>query len=284
MLSARRAPSLWPIIGSVDPPLIVTPDLARRIEHTHIGVGRARARHLPSVAGNPLGLESRGFGSIEATIVRRAVWYYGYFAGLSGAEPGTEQALDDALAWSRAAGQVVRLHVSPMTANASWMAALLARGLRPDSFMTMTWMHAQAIDREPASGTTVREDREAYLDSRLVTVPEGDRALIEALQRAEFTEARCYVAEVDGVLAARAAMFIVDRAASLVATDTAQALRGRGAQTALLHRRMNDAVAAGCDLIVCAATPGSISQRNQERVGMRIAYTRTTWIDGTIGA
>jgi hypothetical protein len=33
----------------------------------------------------------------------------------------------------------------------------------------------------------------------------------------------------------------------------------------------------GCDLAMMCAAPGSASQRNAERQGFRIAYTRITW-------
>jgi len=183
MLSARRGSPGTPIILACTHPLIMTHDLARRIEQTHASVGRVRARHLPSVPGNPFGIESRWFGPIEATIVVRAVWYYGYFAGRAGDESCAEESLDGTLAWARASGQVFRLNVSPVTANAARMTTLLARGLRPDSFMTRTHTRTQATDRESASGVTVRKHREAFLDSRFITVPETDGQFVEVLQR-----------------------------------------------------------------------------------------------------
>lgn len=33
-----------------------------------------------------------------------------------------------------------------------------------------------------------------------------------------------------------------------------------------------------------AALPGSTSQRNQERVGLRLAYTETIWVDASLPA
>jgi hypothetical protein len=53
--------------------------------------------------------------------------------------------------------------------------------------------------------------------------------------------------------------------------------RHRGAQLALLAARLNVASGLGCDLAMMAALPGSGSQRNAERNGFRIAYTRTKW-------
>jgi GNAT superfamily N-acetyltransferase len=58
---------------------------------------------------------------------------------------------------------------------------------------------------------------------------------------------------------------------------TVPELRHRGLQTALLHERMRYAVERGCDLAMMVAQPGSDSQRNAERKGFRIAYTRTKW-------
>jgi beta-glucosidase-like glycosyl hydrolase len=53
--------------------------------------------------------------------------------------------------------------------------------------------------------------------------------------------------------------------------------RKKGAQRALLEARVRYAVQAGCDLAMMCAEPGSASQRNAEREGFRIAYTRIKW-------
>ena len=52
-------------------------------------------------------------------------------------------------------------------------------------------------------------------------------------------------------------------------------LRKRGVQTALIARRMADARVAGCNLAMAVTLPGSGSQRNFERRGFRVVYTRT---------
>jgi hypothetical protein len=48
-------------------------------------------------------------------------------------------------------------------------------------------------------------------------------------------------------------------------------------QTALLRERMRFAFDHGSDLAMMVAAPGSESQRNAERNGFRIAYSRTKW-------
>ena len=66
--------------------------------------------------------------------------------------------------------------------------------------------------------------------------------------------------------------------AMLAGASTIPAFRGRGAQNALLRTRLNMAADHGCDLAAMGALPGSASQRNAERQGFLIAYTRTKWM------
>ncbi len=54
--------------------------------------------------------------------------------------------------------------------------------------------------------------------------------------------------------------------------------RRQGVQTALLAERMKIAARAGCRLAVADARPGSESQRNMERLGFTVAYTRVEMI------
>ncbi len=87
---------------------------------------------------------------------------------------------------------------------------------------------------------------------------------------------RLYVAELDGVPAAAAALVIEDGIACLAAASTLPAYRRRGCQTALVRRRISDAAAAGCRE-VCSLTAQPVSRRNLERAGLRLAYTKTAW-------
>jgi len=94
---------------------------------------------------------------------------------------------------------------------------------------------------------------------------------------AERADARMYLAEIDGEAVATATLCLADRVAVLAAASTVPSARGRGAHAALLAARLEDAAARGCDLAAIGAAPGSPSQRNAERHGFRIAYTRIKW-------
>jgi len=85
------------------------------------------------------------------------------------------------------------------------------------------------------------------------------------------------LAESDGQPIASASLGLGDRVAILAGASTIPSARNRGAQRALLQARLQIAAERGCDLVMMGAAPGSTSQRNAERQGFRIAYTRIKW-------
>jgi GNAT superfamily N-acetyltransferase len=92
----------------------------------------------------------------------------------------------------------------------------------------------------------------------------------------------CYVASVNGIAAACAAMFIHKGIAEFGIAATLEPARGRGCQLALLHRRILDAAAAGCHTLFVetgVSAPGrpSSSYRNILRAGFEAAYVRPNW-------
>ena len=65
--------------------------------------------------------------------------------------------------------------------------------------------------------------------------------------------------------------------ALLGGASTIPSARGLGAQGLLLASRLAHARERDCELAMIVAAPGSTSQRNAERRGFRVAYTRTKW-------
>jgi GNAT superfamily N-acetyltransferase len=93
---------------------------------------------------------------------------------------------------------------------------------------------------------------------------------------------RCYVARVDGEACGCGAMLIEDGIAELGIGATLEEARGRGCQTALLHRRISDAAAAGCHTLLVETgerVPGrpGASYRNILKAGFEEAYLRPNW-------
>lgn len=83
-----------------------------------------------------------------------------------------------------------------------------------------------------------------------------------------------FTAWVDGKAAGAGELYVEDGVAWLSADTTLPQFRRRGVQQALQARRLAEGAAAGCALAATECTPGSGSQRNMERAGFRIAYTR----------
>ncbi|HEV8050853.1 MAG TPA: hypothetical protein VGP47_00045 [Parachlamydiaceae bacterium] len=72
-------------------------------------------------------------------------------------------------------------------------------------------------------------------------------------------------------------LYIHDHVALLAGDSTIQEGRNQGGQNALIDARLNYAAAQGASLAMLAASPGSQSQKNAEKNGFQVAYTRTKW-------
>jgi hypothetical protein len=94
---------------------------------------------------------------------------------------------------------------------------------------------------------------------------------------ANSTDAYPFIGEINGELISTGMLNIYHDVALLAGASTIPESRNQGAQNALLHARLNYATTKGCTLAMMCATPGSQSQKNAEKNGFKIAYTRTKW-------
>ena len=108
--------------------------------------------------------------------------------------------------------------------------------------------------------------------------PEPFRGLIAPFYQME--RALAFVATVEGKIVACGTGLVIPehRVFALCGAGTLAEFRGRGLQTALLRARMHAAVAAGCEYAVVVTQGGTTSQRNAERLGFRVAYSKVTVI------
>jgi GNAT superfamily N-acetyltransferase len=179
-------------------------------------------------------------------------------------------------------GAAPAIDVCPL-ADAALIEALAKRAYRTTEFNNMMALPA-AGDPLPymPSGVEVREASpgeeepwaeilaRGFLDREDVTAEE---VLVgRAVFRAPGSVA--YWALVDGQPAAAGAAAAHDGAAMLYADSTHRRHRRRGAQLALIAARLEWVRAMGCDLAAASVLPGSGSQRNYERLGFRVCYTK----------
>ena len=180
-------------------------------------------------------------------------------------------------------GSAVFHEVSPH-AGAELYATLATRGYKPIELSNVMY---QSIDASTGLSTnpdlTVREVARHEADWYGSIAARGWSEMpevvpfIQGFARSSVEVATCFVAELNGEAIGAAALFMHEGVALLAGASTVPEGRRKGAQLALLDARLRTAVSCGCDLAMMVAAPGSASQRNAERNGFRVAYTRTKW-------
>lgn len=174
-------------------------------------------------------------------------------------------------------------------------ALLTARGYRLVGFENVL---GQALPASAAGATgggiSVRRGSPADIDTWIDTVVEGfahpddvgvasheefPRDVIAKAERDfEKAGAVAYLAYRGDAVAGGGGMRITDGVAQLTGAATVPSARRRGVQASLLAARLDDAAAAGCDLAVVTTAPGSTSQKNVQRRGFQLLYTRAVLV------
>lgn len=206
--------------------------------------------------------------------------------GLGVFEPVTDAALTSLEAFFFERGADVFLEISPL-ADQGALSLLHTRGYRPCELTSVLFqpLPSVAVVVAPAS---------SFVASR-VTPPEADawaetalRGWGESREVQEFMssfgptavraeDAHPFLVRSGSTPVAAGSLAIHGETALLAGASTIPEHRGRGAQQALLAARLQFASTRGCTLAMMCALPGSPSQRNAERSGFRVAYTRIKW-------
>jgi GNAT superfamily N-acetyltransferase len=183
----------------------------------------------------------------------------------------------------RKCGAPVNIELCPF-ADATLVQLLGARGYRPIEFSNVLVRPLKRSDKFPAfaGGVSVRLAKPEEQDLWAHTVAKGfaehfrvTEELVNLLEAfASRPGAKCFFGLLNGEIAGGGVLAIYERLAVLGGASTLPAVRRRGVQTALQHARLRFAIRAGCDLAMTITQPGGISQRNAERRGFRVVYTR----------
>lgn len=261
--------------------LFPSPEMARRLERerdiVQVLYAESFARLYPAVG---TAVEAVGDGHAffvgETSPISRAT-------GLGIDGPITPADLDRAEAFFFDRSMACRVDLSPFS-HPSLVELLGRRGYRVAWFLNQLIRPATAeeVALPAPPDVTVEEVAPANLRewANIVSAgfangqPPNPAEPNIALALGSKPTARCFLARVGGEPAGGAAVEIRGTLAGFVSTSVLPAFRNRGAQTALLRRRMATAAAAGCDLIEVQTSPGSNSQRNVMRCGFQVAYSR----------
>jgi GNAT superfamily N-acetyltransferase len=200
--------------------------------------------------------------------------------------------LDELEAFFRERGAPVHHEVSPI-AGLPVIDLLVDRGYRPCELTSVLY---RRIGRElglAARNPSIAVRRIGLDEVELWadTAARGWQGEYEALSGPEFVDSMRAIAELnlrrsgghaflavlDGRAVAAGALGTCGGIAHLGGATTVPEARRQGAQLALLEARLRYAAELGCEIALMGAAPGSGSQRNAERQGFRIAYTRIKW-------
>lgn len=185
-------------------------------------------------------------------------------------------------------GAEVFHEVSPL-AETSLMNLLNARGYQPCELTSVLFQEINeemiaGLQVNPQIGTRIIEPDEANLWAK--TSSDGWTTELEGLADFMFQLGQIsaqtkiglpFIAEIEAEPIATGMLFIAGDVALLAGASTVPDGRRKGAQLALLNARLRFAAEKGCKIAMMGATPGSQSQKNAEKKGFRIAYTRTKW-------
>lgn len=241
---------------------------------------------VPAEIAGERGIEMREFGPIQVTVVRDLSRVGMLNLVLGAAEARERSDLEAAVAWAEERSTPYVSVTPDMPGSAAAEEWLQGQGFEP-AYAWMKFVRDPHPPRFPApDGIEVVEvgapDEEPFgtIAALGFGMPAWGAEFFAHLPGREGW--RCYVARVDGKAQACGAMVIDDGIAELGIGATLEEARGRGCQTALLHRRISDAAAAGCHTLLVETgerVPDrpSASYRNILKAGFEEAYLRPNW-------
>jgi GNAT superfamily N-acetyltransferase len=233
------------------------------------------APHVPSAAEQIAG-GIAVFTGVDSPVTQA----FGF--GLDG--PVTAGELDRLEAFFFSRGAPVTLELCPFI-DRSLVELLGKRPYRLEEFSNVLArdVAGREVVTATASEVTVRaaEACEAKLYTKVITdgfaeQVQPTQSLLEVVE-GFFHRARgqCFFALLDGEIAGAGAIAVQDEIAEFYGASTLPGFRNRGVQTALIAARMAWAAQRGCEIATTTTGPATTSQRNFERAGFHIVYSRT---------
>lgn len=263
---------------------VMTQELAQRLQQSEIDFFTSRISSIGEREGNPEGVEIGHYGTAAAFYIRTMPW--GLFNSVKGLTDQDEDKLEEIAAYYRARERKPQLDINPAGSSPKLLRSLIKKGWVQESFHSVLYgLPLSELPPLPAS-IVIREvqDHEQFdLYAEVHCVASGMSVVhkqhfinnnIGLLHRPGW---RLFLAYMDGIPAAVASMHSSGDIASLALAATLPDYRNKGLQTSLLQRRMYEAGQSGCELVTAQAAFASTSQNNMERVGLRMAWTRTVW-------
>src|SRR5688572_4097336 len=164
---------------------ILSNALAHRIEAALANAAEARLLGVQQVAGNPLGVEVRQFGSVLAYLVRRDVAYYPYYSRPRLLRADDEAVVPELVGWYQAHGRPCYVSLSPSAVDESLLRRLAGAGMYQAGFRTVLYATPDAAPAPAVPGIVVQALAAPTLDPFLsiwtADAPPAERDLLRTL-------------------------------------------------------------------------------------------------------
>jgi GNAT superfamily N-acetyltransferase len=264
--------------------LIPSLRMVRRTVECEIAYTVSRLRVLERLPGNPVGAAIRSLEGGAVALMARHLPVPS-FNSVAGLRAGHETELEALVAWYRSNGVRAQFETVPGYYDPALGRELTRLDYFQSGFHTSLVCGRTAVPAvAPGAGTSVERVESAaamedFLDAYIAgrSIPDG--AGFKANVRAWLAEPgwQLYLGRCESRPAAAAILFLHEKVGYCADAATDPAFRGRGLQTALLARRIEDAFAAGVDFVCSGTDFLSQSHRNMERAGMRVQFVRALW-------
>lgn len=260
-------------------------DLSRKLEHTEARAGadfvETRAKLFPESGASwiDVGGAYAMFDGVDSPLTQTF--------GLGMFKDASDEQFDQIETFYEERSSPVFHEISPL-ADISILELLASRGYRPVELTSVMYLELNRYTPQPPLNRdiTTRNIEVSEADLWAETAAVGWATVYEGLGEfmldfgkiaARNTGGQPFLAELHGRPIAAAGFQMYDDVCILAGAATIPDARRLGAQNALLAARLRFAIENGCKFAMICALPGSQSQKNAQKNGFNIAYTRIKW-------
>ena len=267
---------------------VVNKELALRIEQAEVELLSSRLSAIQNLEGNPMGIELQTFGHATAFSAKNIPGPS--FNTVKGLRAGDEQYVTQILDFYHKKDISVQFEITPAHTSKDLLTFLNSLGFYQIDFHTT--LYKQLDDETQYENNisdiairTLKEDEFdifAEIYTKGFHMPDFLASGVAQNNRVLHSNPNWsfYLAHEDDRPVGIGVLFAKNKVATLAAAATLPAERNKGIQSAIIQKRLVEAISTGNELLVGQARFGSVSQNNMERAGMKIAYTKAIWVKG----
>jgi hypothetical protein len=183
------------------------------------------------------------------------------------------------------------IEINPYNVSSEFLTSLVANRFSPSRFETYLYGIAAMASSHTSTTISVREITSSEIDlfaslhvegyqEALDHVPEAQRGLYYESLKVLYERVGwhlCFVC-INNLPIGMGMLYTQDGMATGAGAAIIPKYRQQGGQTTLIRYLLHEAVRAESTLVAAQTSVGSTSQHNVERLGMRTAYTGSSWI------